>query len=100
MIYFFLFTTWPFWYLGEDEVLIFQMIGFVEKLPAEWESKWESMLMKSSHNLEPEEELLLILLEDYGTSNLERKFAGLVPNPTLEPLLHVTQARIDAIFTV
>lgn len=55
LIYFFLFTTWPFWYLGEDEVLIFQMIGFVEKLPAEWESKWESMLMKSSHNLEPEE---------------------------------------------
>ena len=26
--------TYPFWYLGEDEVLIFQMIGFVESLPA------------------------------------------------------------------
>ncbi|KAJ5962603.1 hypothetical protein N7501_007544 [Penicillium viridicatum] len=83
MIYFFLFTTWPFWYLGEDEVLIFQMIGFVEGLPAEWKSKWESMLMRSSHNLELE--------EDYGTSKLERKFAGLVSNPTLKPLLHVIQ---------
>ncbi|KAF3008232.1 hypothetical protein E8E15_000448 [Penicillium rubens] len=83
MIYSFLFTTWPFWYLGEDEVLIFQMIGFVERLPAEWESKWTSMLMRSSHDLELE--------EDYGTSKLERKFAGLVPNPTLKPLLHVIQ---------
>ncbi|KAJ5521292.1 hypothetical protein N7527_005407 [Penicillium freii] len=83
MIYFFLFTTWPFWYLGEDEVLIFQMIGFVEGLPAEWKSKWESMLMRSSHNLELE--------EDYGASKLEQKFAGLVSNPTLKPLLHVIQ---------
>lgn len=54
-IYSFLFTAWPFWYLGEDEVFVFQMIGFVERLPAEWESKWESMRMKSSHNLETEE---------------------------------------------
>ncbi|KAJ6088764.1 hypothetical protein N7486_010025 [Penicillium sp. IBT 16267x] len=83
MIYSFLFTIWPFWYLGEDEVLIFQMIGFVERLPAEWESKWTSMLMRSSHDLELE--------EDYGTSKLERKFAGLVPNLTLKPLLHVIQ---------
>ncbi|OQE60814.1 hypothetical protein PENNAL_c0090G10877 [Penicillium nalgiovense] len=83
MIYSFLFTAWPFWYLGEDEVFVFQMIGFVERLPAEWESKWESMRMKSSHNLETE--------EDYGTSKLERKFAGMVPNPTLEPLLDVTR---------
>jgi hypothetical protein len=35
--------------------------------------------------------LLLILLKDCGTSKLERKFAALVANPTLEPLLHVTQ---------
>jgi hypothetical protein len=75
------------------------MIGFVERLPAEWESKWTSMSMKSSHDLELEEgkqndtqiNLLLILLKDYGTSKLERKFAGLVPNPTLTPLLHVIQ---------
>ncbi|KAJ5111189.1 hypothetical protein N7532_001724 [Penicillium argentinense] len=41
------------------------------------------MQMRSSHDLELE--------EDCGTSKLERKFAGLVPNPTLEPLLHVNQ---------
>ncbi|KAJ5804458.1 uncharacterized protein N7518_000761 [Penicillium psychrosexuale] len=78
MIYSFLFTTWPFWYLSEDEILIYQMIGFVERLPA----KWESMLRSSRHNLELE--------DDYGTSKLERKFAGL-PDPTLKPLLHVIQ---------
>ncbi|KAJ5522860.1 uncharacterized protein N7503_006535 [Penicillium pulvis] len=99
MIYSFLFTTWPFWYLGEDDVLIFQMIGFVERLPTEWESKWTSMLMRSSHDLELDEgkqtdtqtNLSLILVKDYETSKLERKFAGLVPNPTLKPLLHVIQ---------
>ncbi|KAJ5633376.1 hypothetical protein N7490_009715 [Penicillium lividum] len=74
MIYSLLFTTWPFRWLGEDEVSIIQMIGFVERLPAEWDLK-----------------LLLILLEDFGRSKLEQKFAGLVPDPTLEPLLHVIQ---------
>lgn len=75
------------------------MIGLVERLPAEWESQWKSMLMKSSHNLELEEgkqtdtqtNLLLIFLKDYGVSKLERKFAELAPDPKLEPLLHVTQ---------
>ena len=51
----FLFTTYPFWYLGEDEVLIFQMIGFVEGLLAEWESKWKLMQMRCSPDLEVEE---------------------------------------------
>ncbi|KAJ5211238.1 hypothetical protein N7472_001377 [Penicillium cf. griseofulvum] len=82
MIYSFLFTNWPFWYLGEDEVLMSQMIGFVEKLPAEWQPKWESMVKSTSHDLEPE--------EDDGTSKLEKKFATLA-NPTLESLLHVIQ---------
>ncbi|KAL4807908.1 kinase-like domain-containing protein [Aspergillus unguis] len=82
MIYSFLFTTWPFWYLGEDEMLALQMIGFVERLPAEWEAKWESMVKESRRNLE---------IEDYGTSKLERKFADLEPDPTLQPLLGVMQ---------
>ena len=67
------------------------MIGFVERLPDEWESKWTSMLMRSSHDLKSEEgketdvstNLLLILLKDSGTPKLEQKFAGLVPNPHL-----------------
>ncbi|KAJ5334685.1 hypothetical protein N7452_007088 [Penicillium brevicompactum] len=51
MVYSFIFASWPFWYLGEDEVLIFQMIGFLGSLPTEWESQWESMLDNSSHDL-------------------------------------------------
>ncbi|KAJ6027408.1 uncharacterized protein N7446_003998 [Penicillium canescens] len=83
MIYLFLFATYPFWYLGEDEVLILQMIGFVEKLPTEWESRWKSMKMRSSHDLE--------INNDCEMSKLERKFAEIVHDPTLKPLLQVTQ---------
>ncbi|KAL4897599.1 kinase-like domain-containing protein [Aspergillus ambiguus] len=71
MIYSFLFTTYPFWYLDEDEVLVFQMIGFVERLPTEWESKWKSMQTRSSHDLET--------------------FTETVHDPKLKPLLRVTQ---------
>lgn len=75
------------------------MIGFVEGSPAEWESKWKSMQMRSSHDLEVEKgkqidklyNLLLIPLKDCGTSKLERKFEETVHNPTLKPLLQVTQ---------
>lgn len=75
------------------------MIGFVERLPAEWESKWTSMSMRSSYDLKPNEgkhndtqiNLFLTLPKDYETSKLERKFAGLVDHPTLQPLLHVIQ---------
>ena len=28
------------------------MTGFVEKLPTEWQQKWESMQMNSEHELE------------------------------------------------
>ncbi|KAK1147184.1 hypothetical protein N8T08_001923 [Aspergillus melleus] len=97
-IYSFLFTTYPFWYLGEVEVLILQMINFVEKLPAEWESEWNSMKVNSSRDLEIEEgkntnfpsSLLLIALNDCDMSKLERKFAE-VHDPTLKPLLEVIQ---------
>ena len=79
--------------------MIFQMIGFVEGLPAKWESKWKSMQMKSSHDLEVEEgkqidklyNLLLILLKDCKMLKLEQKFAEIVHNPTLKPLLQVIQ---------
>lgn len=75
------------------------MIGFVEGLPAEWESKWKSMQMKSSHDLKVEEgkqidklyNLLLIPLKDREVSKLERKFAEIVHNPTPKPLLQVIQ---------
>ncbi|KAL4911993.1 kinase-like domain-containing protein [Aspergillus aurantiobrunneus] len=54
-IYSFLLTAYPFWYLGENEAVIFQMIDFVDRLPSEWESQWLLMQMKSSHDLEVEE---------------------------------------------
>ena len=53
-IYSFLFTKYPFWYLGEDDMLVCQMISLVGRLPAEWESTWESMQARSSHSLEIE----------------------------------------------
>ncbi|KXG46500.1 uncharacterized protein PGRI_053560 [Penicillium griseofulvum] len=82
MIYSFLFASWPFWYFGEDEMLMLQMIGFVERLPAEWQPKWESMVKSSSRDLKLE--------EDDGTTKLEKEFATLA-NPTLEPLLQAIQ---------
>ncbi|KAJ5570480.1 uncharacterized protein N7459_009910 [Penicillium hispanicum] len=104
MIYSFLFTTYPFWYLGEDEFLVLQMIGFVESLPTEWESKWKSMQAASRHDLEVEEgkkmdtwillNLLLTLLKDCQVSKLERKFEDSVHDPSLKPLLQVTQGLI------
>ncbi|CAG8000513.1 unnamed protein product [Penicillium olsonii] len=54
MIYSFVFAAWPFWYLGDDEVLVHQMIGLVGKLPDEWEAKWESVLKGSKHDLGPD----------------------------------------------
>ena len=55
------------------------------------------MQMSSSHDLEVEEgkqidtlyNLLLIPLKDCKMSKLERKFAEIVHNPTLKPLLQV-----------
>ena len=56
-LYDFMFTSYPFWYLGEDEVLVLQMVGFVEKLPAEWQPKWEKMKMDFNRTLKGEGKL-------------------------------------------
>lgn len=49
------FAAYPFQYLGDDDVLIAQMIGFVEGLPCEWEEQWLQMLKKSdSHSQDGE----------------------------------------------
>ncbi|KAM3429616.1 hypothetical protein MY4824_008138 [Beauveria thailandica] len=42
-IYSMIFASYPFQYLGDDDILIAQMIGFVEKLPSEWEERWHQM---------------------------------------------------------
>jgi hypothetical protein len=39
----------PFQYLGEDDVLVAQMIGFLGDLPTEWQPKWECMRSESRH---------------------------------------------------
>lgn len=74
------------------------MIGFVERLPTEWESKWKSMQTMSSHDLEVEGKQidklwnrLLITLKDCAMSKLERKFTETVRDPKLKPLLRVTR---------
>ncbi|KAJ6108902.1 hypothetical protein N7512_008739 [Penicillium capsulatum] len=82
MIYAFLFTAYPFWYLGENEVLVLQMIGFVERLPLEWEPEWKSMQTRSNHDLR---------VEDHAITKLEQKFAEAECDPILNPLLPVTQ---------
>jgi hypothetical protein len=77
------------------------MIGYVEKLPSEWESQWKSMKTGSSHDLTEEngEQIntykllnpLLTPLKVYEMSRLERKFAEGVHDPLLKPLLPVIQ---------
>ncbi|KAJ5124952.1 uncharacterized protein N7515_008777 [Penicillium bovifimosum] len=84
MIYYFLFRKYPFWYLGEDEALVFQMIDLVGSLPAEWESQWESMQAQSTHDLKQEE-------QECEIPRLEREFAESVHHPDLQPLLQVTR---------
>lgn len=54
-IYSFIFGTYPFQYLGDDDVLVAQMIGFVEELPKDWKPKWEHMRLSSKHQLESKE---------------------------------------------
>ncbi|KAJ6159608.1 hypothetical protein N7497_004145 [Penicillium chrysogenum] len=83
MIYAFVFTIYPFWYFDADESLVFQMIGFVEKLPAEWEPQWKEMKISSSRDLP--------IKEDYETSELEHKFAESVHDPELQPLLQAAR---------
>ncbi|CAG8901418.1 unnamed protein product [Penicillium egyptiacum] len=85
MIYAFVFTIYPFWF-DEEEYLVFQMIGFVERLPVEWESQWKEMKTRSGRDLE--------IKEDHEMSKFERKFAKNVHDPELQPLLPVAQRLI------
>ncbi|GKZ25988.1 hypothetical protein AbraIFM66951_001979 [Aspergillus brasiliensis] len=50
-IHAFIFGSYPFQYLGEDEVLVLQMIGFVGKLPEDWQPIWERMKLNFKHDL-------------------------------------------------
>ncbi|PWY80089.1 kinase-like protein [Aspergillus eucalypticola CBS 122712] len=55
MIHAFMFGSYPFQYLGEDEVLVSQMIRFVGKLPKDWRPIWERMKMNFKRGLKESE---------------------------------------------
>ncbi|KAK9369387.1 kinase-like domain-containing protein [Lipomyces kononenkoae] len=53
VIYSFVFGAIPFQYLGDVDVLVAQMIDFVEKLPTEWQQKWDNTHRDSECAWEP-----------------------------------------------
>lgn len=86
-IYTLLFAARPFQYLGDDAVLIAQMIGFVEELPQQWRQEWEVIQTNASHSL--------IDTPDYDsgnlnqTSKLQSRFYALVHEAELMALLPI-----------
>lgn len=86
-IYSLIFAARPFQYLGDDSVLVVQMIGFVEELPDQWKNKWETMPKRSSHSSAN------TLPGDGSISDqafkLETRFHEIVNDPELMPLLPV-----------
>ena len=41
-------------YLGDENVLILQMIDFIEPLPIEWEAKWQDKLNTAGRKYDSE----------------------------------------------
>ncbi|RAK99538.1 kinase-like protein [Aspergillus ibericus CBS 121593] len=78
MIYSFAFAAYPFSYWGSVEALAAQMIGFVEKLPVEWQPQWQRMLSNSGSGLQ--------VNESCSPSRLDERFNTKLPDPALEPL--------------
>lgn len=85
-IYLLLFGALPFMYLGEDKVLIEQMIGFVEAMPVEWQHQW-TLLQKESNAL-PSSVEVETPASHYG-SKLEKKFYESVKDEELMILLSI-----------
>lgn len=82
-IYAFVFGTHPFWHLGQDEVLVAQIIGFVEALPEEWREQWAIMCDKSKHDES------LARTEGIQDAELEKQFSQSTVDPALTVLLPV-----------
>ncbi|RFU28879.1 hypothetical protein B7463_g7462, partial [Scytalidium lignicola] len=70
MIYSFIFLALPFQFLGGDAALVAQMIGFVEMLPAEWQSKWDNMRLNSGGKVQLEDSEVTLLSFDTISSIL------------------------------
>ncbi|RAK92428.1 kinase-like protein [Aspergillus costaricaensis CBS 115574] len=81
MIHAFIFGSYPFQYLGEDEVLVSQMIRFVGKLPKDWQPIWERMKMNFKRGLKSSEEV--------EVSELDRRLSRRDPDPILTRLASV-----------
>ncbi|GAB0137716.1 hypothetical protein EsDP_00005972 [Epichloe bromicola] len=87
IIYTLLFAARPFQYLGDDAVLIAQMIGFVEELPQQWRQEWEVIQTSATRPL--------IDIPQYDGANLHQasklqsRFYALVYEPELMPLLPI-----------
>ncbi|RAH52858.1 kinase-like protein [Aspergillus piperis CBS 112811] len=81
MIHAFIFGSYPFQYLGEDEVLVSQMIRFVGKLPKDWQPIWERMKMNFKRGLKSSEEV--------EVSELDRRLSRREPDPILTRLASV-----------
>ncbi|KAJ9223810.1 hypothetical protein DTO169C6_3924 [Paecilomyces variotii] len=86
MIYSFIFTSYPFQYLGDDDVLVAQMIGFVEELPEDWHPQWVRMRLNSNREV--------ILEENSQISKLERRFKERVHDPELAPLFTIIRGLV------
>merc|ERR1712000_169789 len=81
-IYSLVFAARPFQYLGNEAVLIAQMINFVEELPMEWQTTWHS-IQSSSGRCFPTSKTTEF--------KLDRQFHEMVDEPELMPLLPVIQ---------
>ncbi|KAE9371863.1 kinase-like protein [Stipitochalara longipes BDJ] len=86
VIYSFVFQAIPFHYLGGDDALAEAMIGFVEKLPIEWEPKFQKLLWNAKRKVE----------DSKGSaqnvpSRLEVMFKEKVKEESLKPLFSVIQ---------
>ncbi|RDK36420.1 kinase-like protein [Aspergillus phoenicis ATCC 13157] len=96
MIHAFIFGSYPFQYLGEDEVLVLQMISFVGKLPKDWQPTWERMKSSFKRDLD--------LLKDDQVSELDRRLNRRKPDLVLTRLAlvirklmrYVPSSRIEA----
>ncbi|KAE8555628.1 hypothetical protein EYB25_000326 [Talaromyces marneffei] len=87
MIYSFIFGSVPFWYLGDDELLVTKMIDLLGKLPSEWQPQWGWMKKESKSELD--------LNEDRQPTLLTRKFNETVLNPKLRILRTVIEQLME-----
>ncbi|POR36997.1 Serine/threonine-protein kinase SRPK [Tolypocladium paradoxum] len=81
-IYSLVFAARPFQYLGNEAVLVAQMINFVEELPAEWQTTWQA-IQDSSRRSFPTEEATEF--------KLDCRFRMMVDEPELMPLRPIIQ---------